>query len=123
MRWRPAHNSAHKFDLRLAQNKGLEFWQTEKTIFLYDSMPADCLVKVVKRNLEEREAEILYDAEQPEDKEVRRVILKESSSEKVGKDLRTQREDLFRKHTLNKMNINKHLFVSYGIRQQDNVAG
>ena len=43
------HNAVSWFDLRLAQNKELEFWQTiNHAIILYDSMPADCLVKVVE---------------------------------------------------------------------------
>ena len=54
--------NAHWFDLRLAHNKGLELWQTmNNAIILYDSMPADCLVKVAERNLDHTEAEILFE--------------------------------------------------------------
>ena len=58
----PMHNAVHWFVLRLAQNKGLEFWQTiNHAIILYCSMPAECLVKIVKRNLDDTEADILHE--------------------------------------------------------------
>ena len=54
------HNAVNWFDLRLARNKGLEFGQTiHNAIIVSDSMPVDCLVKVVERNLDDTEAEIL----------------------------------------------------------------
>ena len=49
---------------------------------LYDFMPADCLVKAVKRNLDDTEAEILYDKQQPEDSDFPRVVLKDNSAAK-----------------------------------------
>ena len=59
---RRTHNAVYWFDVRLAQNEGLKFWQTiNNAIIWYDSMPADGLVKVVKRNLDGTEAENLYD--------------------------------------------------------------
>ena len=74
--------------LRLAHNKGLEFWQTvNNAIILYDSMPPDCQVKVVKRNLDDTEAEILYKKEQLEDREDPWVIFKENPAAKCGEDL------------------------------------
>ena len=51
LKWRRTHTAVHRFDLRLAQNKGLD-----------DSMPADCLVQVVERNLDDTEAEFLNPA-------------------------------------------------------------
>ena len=70
-----------------AHNKGLEFWQTiNNAITLYDSIPADCLEKVVRRNLEDTQAEILFDKQQPNDREVHRVILKESSAANSRED-------------------------------------
>ena len=56
-----AHNAIYWFDLKLAQVKGLVFWRTfSNSIFLNDSVPADCLVKVVTRNQHDTEEEILY---------------------------------------------------------------
>ena len=72
------HNAIYWFDLRLAQNKGSEFWKTiTNAIILYDSMPADCLVKVVGRNWDESEAEILHQKAEPEQREVPRIRLQE----------------------------------------------
>ena len=46
-------NSAYWFELRLAQNKGLEFWQTINNA-------TDCLVKVVRRLMDDTDAGILF---------------------------------------------------------------
>ena len=54
-----AHTAANWFDLRFAENTGLEFWQAiNNAIVLCGSMPADSMVKVVKRNLDDTEAAI-----------------------------------------------------------------
>ena len=46
--------------LKLAQDKGLVSWQSISiAIILYESTPADCSFKVVRRNLDDTEAEIL----------------------------------------------------------------
>ena len=84
---RPARGAASWFDLRVAQHDGLEFWQTiNNAIILHGSIPADCLVKVAKRNLDNTEAEVLCEEQQPEDWEFHRVILKENSAAKSGED-------------------------------------
>ena len=44
--WRPAHHAVYWFDLRLAQNRGLEFWQTiNNAIILYGSKLRFCVRK------------------------------------------------------------------------------
>ena len=46
------HNAVCWLDLRLAQDKGLVFWQTiTNAIIFCDSVLADCPVKVVRSNL------------------------------------------------------------------------
>ena len=73
--WRPAHHAVCWFDLRLAQNRGLEFWQTiNSAIILYGSIPTHFLVKVVRRKLDDAEVEILCEKEQAGQS---RVILKD----------------------------------------------
>ena len=53
LKWRRVHNAVCWFDLQLAQNKELELGQTiDNAIRLYDSMLADCLVKVAQGNLQ-----------------------------------------------------------------------
>ena len=81
--------------LRQAQNKGLEFWQTiNNTIILYDPMPADRLVQVAKRNLDDAEAEILNDKEQPEQREAPRVVMQDNPGVKARARSCTQPENL-----------------------------
>ena len=50
--------------------------------------------KVVKRNLDDTAAEFLHEKEQLEDREVHRVILKESPAAKRWRRLSKQTEDL-----------------------------
>ena len=40
------NGAVYWLDLRLAKNKGLEFWQTNNAIILYDSMPSDCIIEI-----------------------------------------------------------------------------
>ena len=49
-------------------------------------MPADCLVKVVKRNLDDTEVEIRYDKEQPAQREIPCMVLKDNLAVKVRQD-------------------------------------
>ena len=54
----------------IARDKGLVFWQTlSNAIILIDSMPADCLVKVVKRD-----HDILYQKTQLQSKVTSEVV-------------------------------------------------
>ena len=66
-----------------AWNSGKPF---QNAIMLYDSMPPGCLVKVVEGNLDDTEAESLHEKEQPEDREVHRVILVDNSAAESGDD-------------------------------------
>ena len=73
--------------LRLAKkNQGLEFWQTiNSTIMLSESVPADCLVKIAERNLDDTEAELLH-KKRHEQRELPRVIVMDDTAVKVGQD-------------------------------------
>ena len=107
----------------------MEFWKTiNNVIILYDSTPADCLVKVVRRNLDDTEAEILYENEQPEERDVPRVDLKDNPAVKAERERSgTQRENLneindlmgFSKKPSNKTRIDKHLFLFWCIELCD----
>ena len=62
---------------KLAKDEGLVFWETVSNfIILYESMPADCLVKVVRRNRNDTDEEILDQGETPAPREAPRVVLK-----------------------------------------------
>ena len=107
-------------------NKVLEFWQTvNNAIRLCDSIPA-CLVKVVKRNLDDTEVEVLYEKEQLAHREVHRVILKENSAAKRRRRFYTlieismrlkpviaQRYDGVSKAPMNKTKITMHLCLNW----------
>ena len=60
--------------LKLAQDKELVSWQTiSNAIILYESTPADCSFNVVRRNLDDTEAEILCESKLPERQEALRM--------------------------------------------------
>ena len=42
------------------------FWQSPRQSFIYDSMSAVCLAIVVRRNLDDKEAETLFEKAEPE---------------------------------------------------------
>ena len=77
--WRRAHNAVRWLVPKLAQDKRLIFWQSmSNAINLYESVPADCLVKVVRRKLDDTEAELLYQKRAPQLKEAPLIVLKET---------------------------------------------
>ena len=71
-KWRRQQIAVYWFDLQMAHDEGLVFWQTISTaIVLNDSMPADCLLKMVKRN-----HEILYHKTKPESQVTPDVVVR-----------------------------------------------
>ena len=53
-KWNKHHNTVYWVDIKLAQRKGLKFYQTwSNAIILYDTLPADCISKVVVMKSEE----------------------------------------------------------------------
>ena len=53
MEWRRDHDAVYWFDLKIAQHRGLVFWQSMlHVIILNDSMSAECLLKVVHKTSE-----------------------------------------------------------------------
>ena len=53
MKWRRSHDAVYLFDLEIAQHRGLVFWQSMlHAIILNDSMPAECLLKVIHKTSE-----------------------------------------------------------------------
>ena len=77
LQWGRAHNAIDRFDSKLAQNKGCEFRQTNSNaVVLFASMPTDCLVKVVRRKLDDTAANVAHQKKAPEPKKVPRVVVK-----------------------------------------------
>ena len=53
MKWRRGHDAVYWFDLKIAQHRGLVFWQSMlHAIILNDSMPAECLLQVLHKTSE-----------------------------------------------------------------------
>ena len=53
MKWRRGHDAVCWFDLKIAQHRGLVFWQSMlHAIIRNDSMSAECLLKVVHKTSE-----------------------------------------------------------------------
>ena len=51
IRWRPEHDAVYWIHLSTAQDAGLEFWQTvSNAIITYQSVPKECVVKVVSES-------------------------------------------------------------------------
>ena len=53
--WRPEQDAVYWIHLSTAQDAGLEFWQTGSiAIITYQSVPKECVVKVVSEKREKR---------------------------------------------------------------------
>ena len=75
-------NAKYWFDFRHAQNKQ----QGILAVILCGPMP-DCLVKVVRRKLDDTDAEILHENEQLEQEEIPYLEKKENPAVKCRQDL------------------------------------
>ena len=72
MKWRRHHDAVYWFDLKIAKGRELVFWQTiSNATILNDSMPANYLIKMVKR----QHHELLHHRTQPESPVTPKVIL------------------------------------------------
>ena len=61
LKWRVADPTVFLFDLKSAQDKGLQFWRLNQTLItLQDSMPSECPVKSFKWVKVAEEPEVLY---------------------------------------------------------------
>ena len=79
-KWRRAHHAAYWFDLKIAQDKGLVFWQTiSNAMLLQEFKPGACMVKAVRKNTDDTEAEILYQWRAHELREAPRIVLAQSA--------------------------------------------
>ena len=61
--WKKHQNTVYWVDIKLAQKKGLKFYQTRSNaIILYNILPAYCIPKVVRMETEEVKNEKVYDS-------------------------------------------------------------
>ena len=53
LKWKRHHDAIHWFDLKIAQNEGLIFWETLSNVIILhstDSTPPDCLMKFLDKD-------------------------------------------------------------------------
>ena len=64
--WKKHQNTAHWVDIKLAQQKGLKFYQTRSSaIILYDTLPAYCIPKAIMMETGEVKYEKVHASRRP----------------------------------------------------------
>ena len=85
--WKVHQNAVHWVNLRMAQQKGLTFYQTlSNAIILHDSVPADYIEKVVNMN----STEVLYESAYVSPRPAPKIVLKESWQSRCEDDPQTE---------------------------------
>ena len=81
--WKKHQNTVYRVDIKLAQKKGLTFYQTRSNaIILYDTLPAYCIPKAVRMGTGEIIYEQVYESPRPPPKiSLRHDWMKELDSE------------------------------------------
>ena len=71
---RPDLDAVYMFDLKIAQDRGLKFCHTRSfAIILFNTMPTEASVKVMKFNRNDSETDSLFDKRPPQVTEVTRI--------------------------------------------------
>ena len=64
--WKKHQNTVYRVDIRLAQKKGLKFYQTRSNaIILYNTLPDYCIPKAIKMETGEIKYEKVYESLRP----------------------------------------------------------
>ena len=81
--WKKHQNTVYWVDIRLAQQKGLKFYQTRSNaIILYDTLPAYYILKAIQMEIGEIKYEKVYESPRPPPKiSLRKDWMKELGSE------------------------------------------
>ena len=87
--WKKHQNTVYWVDIKLAQKKGLKFYQTRSNaIILYDTLPACCIPKVVRMETGEVIYEKVYESPRPPQK----ISLKHDLQKELGSEVARQVE-------------------------------
>ena len=79
--WNKHQNTVYWVDIKLAQKKGLKFYQTRSNaIILYNTLPAYCIPKVVRMETGEIIFEKVYESPRPPPK----ISLRDDLDEGIG---------------------------------------
>ena len=80
--WKKHQNTVYWVDTRLAQKKGLEFYQTSNAIIFYNTLPAYCIPKAIMMETGEIIYEKVFESPRPLPKSfLRNNWMKELGSE------------------------------------------
>ena len=87
--WKKHQNTVYWVDIRLAQNKGLKFYQTRSNaIILYNTLPACCIPKAIKMETGEIIYEKIYETPRPPPK----ISLRDNWMKELGSEVARQAE-------------------------------
>ena len=82
--WKKHQNTVYWVDIRLAQKKGLKFYQRRSNaIILYNTLPAYCIPKAIKMETGEIKYEKVYESPRPPPK----ISCKDNWMKKLGSDV------------------------------------
>ena len=87
--WKKHQNTVYWVDIRLAQKKGLKFYQTRSNaIILYNTLPAYCIPKTIKMET----GEIIYEKEHESPRPPQKISLRNDWMKEVGPEVARQAE-------------------------------
>ena len=87
--WKKHQNTVYRVDIKLAQKKGLKFFQTRSNaIILYNALPAYCIPKVVRMETGEVIYEKVYASPRPPPK----ISLRHDWMKELGSDVAREAE-------------------------------
>ena len=88
--WKEHQNTVYWVDIKLAQKKGLKFYQTQSNaIILYNTLPACCIPKAVRMETGEILYETLYESPRLPPK----ISLRNDWMKELGSEVARQAED------------------------------
>ena len=88
--WKKHQNTVYWVDIKLAQKKGLKFYQTRSNaIILYNTLPAFCFLKAVRMETEEIINEQVYESPRP----LPKTSLRNDWMKELGSEVARQAED------------------------------
>ena len=88
--WKKHQNTVYWVDIKLAQKKGLKFYQTRSNvIILYNTLPAYCIPKAVRMET----GEVIYEKVHASSRPLPKISLKHDWMKELGSEVFRQAED------------------------------
>ena len=87
--WKKHQNTVYWVDIKLAQKKGLKFYQTRSNaIILHDTLPACCIPKIVRMEI----GEVIYEKVYTSFRQLPNISLKHDWMKELGSEVARQTE-------------------------------